>query len=177
MSESMKKLAEAYQSIGEFVVTFQWVENKYREIGWFILDPSRNNWPPTELRKETNAELINKVTKMFLELTNKYKFPNGAERAEDFRGLGTIFHDLRQFRNRLVHSTYLMLEAGGEVQGMVRSNPKTRVDDETGEIIFDQEFFSERVVDEKLKEVGDAVLRLSGYYIQLIHWHPFERFS
>nr|WP_057929649.1 hypothetical protein [Burkholderia ambifaria] len=30
-----------YQRIGEFTVSFQWIENKLREIGWFILDPER----------------------------------------------------------------------------------------------------------------------------------------
>ncbi len=28
-----------YQRIVEFAVSFQWIENKLREIGWFILDP------------------------------------------------------------------------------------------------------------------------------------------
>ena len=28
-----------YQRIGEFVVCYQWLENKFREIGWLILDP------------------------------------------------------------------------------------------------------------------------------------------
>lgn len=31
----------AYMAIGKLVVVFQWVENKYREIGWLILDPER----------------------------------------------------------------------------------------------------------------------------------------
>lgn len=36
----------AYKAIGEFVVVFQWAESKYREIGWFILDPEQIEWPP-----------------------------------------------------------------------------------------------------------------------------------
>ena len=28
-----------YQLIGEYVVCFQWIEHKLREIGWLILDP------------------------------------------------------------------------------------------------------------------------------------------
>jgi hypothetical protein len=50
----MNKIDMAYKSIGEFVVAFQWVENTYREIGWFILDPDRKIWPPKAFgRKET----------------------------------------------------------------------------------------------------------------------------
>lgn len=42
----MNEIDKAYRSISQFVVTFQWIENKYREIGWFIIDPERKNWPP-----------------------------------------------------------------------------------------------------------------------------------
>ncbi len=38
-----------YQRIGEFVVCFQFLENQFREIGWFILDPARQEWPPLSL--------------------------------------------------------------------------------------------------------------------------------
>jgi hypothetical protein len=58
----------AYKSLGEFVVVFQWMESKYREIGWFILDPERKDWPPMALRKETNSQLIDKSDVPFLQL-------------------------------------------------------------------------------------------------------------
>jgi hypothetical protein len=35
----MDEIDRAYKGIVEFVVAFQWAENKYREVGWFILDP------------------------------------------------------------------------------------------------------------------------------------------
>jgi hypothetical protein len=35
-----------YRKLGEFVVSFQWLENRFREIGWLILDPHRKHWPP-----------------------------------------------------------------------------------------------------------------------------------
>lgn len=55
----------AYMAIGKLVVVFQWVENKYREIGWLILDPERKEWPPQAPRKENAHELMRKVTKLF----------------------------------------------------------------------------------------------------------------
>jgi len=172
----VNKIDRAYKSIGEFVITFQWVENKYREIGWFILDPERRNWPPMELRKENNHDLIEKVTVLFLGLTEKYTFPNGPERAADFDELRHEFHEFRRFRNRLLHSSFIELKAGGELFGFLRSNPKIRVDGETGELIYDQERFDEEFVHTKLKEVSDACFRLSNHYVQLIHWCPFDRF-
>ena len=167
----------AYRSIGEFVVTFQWIESKYREIGWFILDPDCKNWPPPQLRAETNEQLINKVTTLFVDLTRTYQFPNGKEQSADFEALRTEFHALRKFRNRLLHSTYIELKAGGELRALLRSDSKLQIDTETGEVIFDPEPFTEAVVHEKLKEVADAAFRLGIHHVQLIHWHPFDRFA
>lgn len=172
----MNKIDKAYRSIGQFVVTFQWIENKYREIGWIIIDPERKNWPPMALRTETNAKLIDKVTSLYLDLTNQYQFPNGREKVSEFEALRHEFHALRKFRNRLLHSTYIELKTGGEVLGLLRSNPKIEIDTESGEIIFDQEDFTEAVVNEKLKEVAEAAFRLGQHYLQIIHWFPFNRF-
>lgn len=173
----MDGIDRAYKSIGEFVVVFQWAEDQYRQIGWFILDPERENWPPVQLRKETNQELVDKVTELFVGLTQMYNFPNGPERRADFEALRLQFHEMRKFRNRLLHSTYLELKVGGELRAYVRSNPKIGVDPDTGELIYDQEPFSEDVVHSKIKEYADAMFRLGDHYIQLIHWYPFERFK
>ncbi len=38
---SLSHEEQLYRSIGEFIVSFQWIENKPREIDWFILDPAQ----------------------------------------------------------------------------------------------------------------------------------------
>jgi len=129
-----------------------------------------------QLRTETNQKLIDKVTELFSYLTDTYQFPNGPAQSTDFEGLRTEFHALRRFRNRLLHSTYIELKAGRELVGLLRSNPKIGVDTETGELIFDQEPFTEAVVHKKLKEVADAAFRLGMHYTQITHWFPFDRF-
>lgn len=173
---SNEKLSETYQSIGEFVIVFQWVEDLYRQIGWFILDPNREDWPPTALRTETNHDLINKVTDLFVELTKKYAFPNGDDQASSIVELRDRFHELRRQRNRILHSTFLEIKGGGEVHGYIRSNPKVGVDSDTGELIFDQEHFSPVSIHNIIQEYGDDMFRLGQHHIQLIHWAPFERF-
>src|SRR5579864_3272767 len=124
-----------YQRIGEFVVSFQWLENRIREIGWLILDPSRKNWPPTDLRDETTAVLFAKVEKLFLAALPRCQLPLDLE--ADFRASfaenANRFHTLRKARNKILHSAYIELKAGGEVHGLVRSNPQLTVDSETGE--------------------------------------------
>ncbi|HMO66710.1 MAG TPA: hypothetical protein PKE47_16070 [Verrucomicrobiota bacterium] len=162
-----------HKALGEFVIVFQWVENLYRQIGWFILDPECEQWPPSQLRTETNHVLINKVTDLFIELTNKYAFSSGQEKAKDMEELRDHFHALRKYRNRLLHSTYVELKGSGEVHGYIRSNPG--VDPDTGELIFDQEDFSAEVIHAKLREYGEFMMRLNFIHVQLIHWSPFAR--
>lgn len=60
-----------YQRIGEFVVSFQWLEGKIRDIGWFILDPSRRDWPPKQLRNESTEKLFTKVEQLFIQALPK----------------------------------------------------------------------------------------------------------
>jgi hypothetical protein len=169
------RIDATHKALGEFVIVFQWVENLYRQIGWFILDPERKQWPPTQLRTETNYSLINKVTDLLVELTNTYAFADGAEKVKDMQELRTHFHALRKYRNRLLHSTYIELKGGGEVHGYIRCNPQVGVDLETGELIFDQEDFSADVIYAKIREYGQLMLRLNFIHTQLIHWSPFAR--
>ncbi len=166
---------ETHKAIGEFVIVFQHVENFYRQIGWFILDPERTQWPPTQLRTETNYALIKTVTELFVTLTKTYAFENGPEKAQDMQELQTHFHALRKYRNRLLHSTYIELKAGGQLHGYIRSNPEVGVDPETGELIFDQEDFSAETIHAKIEEYGGFIWRLSNIYLQLTNWHPFTR--
>lgn len=163
-----------HQALGEFVIVFQWIENLYRQIGWFILDPGRRQWPPMQLRTETNENLIDKVTDLFTELTRTYAFKNGEEKAKDMEELHGHFHALRRYRNRLLHSTYIELKGGGEVHGYLRSNRAIGVDLDTGELIYDQEEFSAETIYATIGEYGDFVMRLSAIYVQLIHWSPFS---
>ena len=89
----MENQAEIYQRIGEFAVSFQWIENKLREIGWFILDPERKEWPPKGLRNLTNHDLINKVSDLFEESLPKCKLDQDLE-TEFAQSFGQIVMDL-----------------------------------------------------------------------------------
>jgi hypothetical protein len=166
--------SKIYQRIGEFVVCFQWLENKLREIGWFILDPGRKNWPPTDLRDETAAVLFDKVKKLFLDALPRCRLDPELE--EDFRTRFTTnavrFRDVRHARNKILHSAYIELKAGGEVQGLMRSNSRLEVDCETGEPLFDQEMLSEGSFEDELKEMADLAMFFNRCYMQLIHRLP-----
>jgi hypothetical protein len=165
-----------YQRIGEFVVSFQWLENRIREIGWFILDPRRKYWPPMDLRNDKTAALFAKVEKLFLDALPRCRLDPELE--ADFRASfaknSNRFHDLRKARNKILHSAYIELKAGGEVHGIMRSNPRLDVDDETGEPLFDQEMLSEKSFEYEFKEMAELAMFFSSCYQQLIDRLPEE---
>jgi hypothetical protein len=130
-----------------------------------------------QLRKESNQALINKVTGLFVELTSRYALPGGAEKANEMQELRDRFHELRRYRNRLLHSIYVELKSGDDIHGYLRSNPEVGVDPESGELIFDQEEFTADVIYSKLREYGDSMFRLNTNHVQLLHWYPFSRYG
>ncbi len=171
--------AKIYQRIGEFVVSFQWLENRIREIGWLVLDPARKNWPPMDLRDETTAALFTKVEKLFLDALPQCRIDMELE--TDFRTSfaknATRFHNLRRSRNKILHSAYVELMAGGETLGLIRSNPRLEVDHETGEPLFDHGVLSENSFELEFKEMGDLAIFFNRCYIQLIHRLPVGKLS
>jgi TPR repeat protein len=133
-----------YQRIGEFVVSFQWLENKLREIGWFILDPERSIWPPTGLRNLTNEKLINEVHRLFLDALPKCELPDpDASQSHFIEGMSEIvdtLHQLRRDRNRILNSDFIELRAYS----------------------FDKE----------RRIIAETAFFLNGAHAYLIHWYP-----
>jgi len=163
-----------YKRIGEFIVDFQWLENKLRGIGWFILDPGKKQWPPTHLRSLSNEGLINRVHELFLEALPKCELPSELEGdlEESFSVTVNVLHQLRRDRNRILHSAFIELKAGGEVHGLLRSDPKIQVDEENGQILFSQEILTSTSFSNEMKVMAEAALFLNRAYIQLIHRYP-----
>ena len=163
-----------YQRIGEFVVSFQWLENKLREIGWFILDPKRSEWPPKSLRNLTNDKLIDKVQQLFTVALPKCKLPNEleAEFRESFYSYAKTLHQLRRDRNRILHSAFIELKAGDEVHALIRSNPQLGIDEETGEPLFDQEYLEPDSFNREMAKMAEVGFFLNRSYTQLIHRYP-----
>lgn len=79
----MSEEAQIYQRIGEFVVSFQAIENNLLEIGWFIQNPDGKEWLLRGLRNITNEKLINAVHQLFMEAIPKCELR--AEIETDFR--------------------------------------------------------------------------------------------
>jgi hypothetical protein len=160
-----------YQRIGEFVVSFQGLENRIREIGWFILDPKRVDWPPKGLRNLDNKPLVDKVHKLFQTAIVQCRLDAEleAEFKKSFASYTEVLHQLRRVRNNLLHSAFIELKGGGEVRGIMRSSPRLQIEEETGEVFFDQELLTENSFSSEMLRMVDAQMFLNRAYIQLIH--------
>jgi hypothetical protein len=163
-----------HQRIGEFVVSFQGIENQLREIGWFILDSERSKCPPTGLRNLTNEQLIDTVHELFLQALPKCRLPHDLETdfKDSFASSVKVLHELRRYRNRILHSAFIELKAGGEIEELLRSNPKAHLDEETGEALFDQELLTAESFSKEMKIMGDVAMFLNRAYLQLISRYP-----
>ncbi|MFA6629809.1 MAG: hypothetical protein WCS55_08615 [Sulfuricurvum sp.] len=159
-----------YQRIGEFVVSYQWIENQLREIGWIIINPNHQKFPQMELREESSFELFQEFEKLFLEALSKCQLPLDLE--NDFRSSlkehKELFHNLRKSRNNILHSAYLELKGGDEVLAIVRSNPK--INKKTMQI--DNEILTEKSFTHEMQNMSKLALFLGRCKMQLIHCLP-----
>jgi len=165
-------VAALYQSIGRFVIAFQQLENTYREIGWYVLDPERKNWPPMELRRETNSELIDKVTELLEGLIRAGTFANGESWLPKIRYLRENFHELRKYRNKLLHSGFIPIATKDEVFAFYTADAKLTIDPDTGQMTNGLGQVTAKQVDDKIVEYGQPIIQLYFLKAQVIHWLP-----
>lgn len=170
----MNNAEHIYQRIGEFAVAFQSLENRLREIGWFVIDPERLKWPPPDLRNLTNEKLVDRVYELFLQALPKCKLPKEleADLKESFASAAKHLHQLRRDRNRILHSAFVELKSGGEAQGILRTSSRLQVDEETGEPLFDQELLTAESFADEMDAMAELSMFLNRAYTQLIHRYP-----
>lgn len=171
-----KEQDKIYKHIGEYVVSFQWIENQLREIGWYILDPEKKDWPPKALRNKTNCQLANEVKQLYLEAIPKCNL--NSERETDFINTFNkcveLLHQIRKARNTILHSAFIECKADGEAQGIIRTDPKIKYD-ESGEVIFNREILSPSSFESEMNKIADVGWFLNRAYLQLIHRYPDGR--
>lgn len=157
-----------YQRIGEFVVGFQFLEDQIRQIGWLLLDPGRKVSPPEALRNLTSEALAKKVVKLYDEKLHLCRLPDEQERLVQFAELISKFHDLRRFRNRVLHSAYVEIKGGGEVLALMRSDAKLMSNPNTGDKSMSQEILTETSFNSEMLQMGELAFNLGQHYLQLI---------
>lgn len=173
MDAAGRDLDRIYQRIGEFVVCFQWLEHRIREIGWLLADPHRAEWPPTQLRNLTNCDLLHRVQELYADRVSTFPGAGSKGYCESFRYVMACAHDARQARNGLLHAAFVELKAGGEVHALMRADARL-VLDEDGEHTLRSEVLTEAGLLSLLASLGPLSVAVNMHHSQLIHWLPFE---
>lgn len=70
----------------------------------------------------------------------------------------------------MLHSAFIELKAGGEVQNIMRSNPKLK-QMEDGSLDIDSEILTVTSIETKMREMGELAFALNSHYKQLMHSH------
>jgi hypothetical protein len=161
-----------YRELGKLVVCFQEIENQLIQIGCFILDPIRITDARERLGGLWFKRLTDDVEKLFLDHIDRLELEDAVDQKGNFQELVERCRKLAHYRNKLVHSTYIHLEADRELVGILRSKIEKQAD-AIGEstLAFDQEPMNEASFKDSLKEIAEVAFLLSQTYIQLIHWH------
>jgi hypothetical protein len=122
--------ADVYQRLGELVVVVQWFDEKLLDM-ISRLDAGANFWDARQRFVPLSfAQKIARAASLFAQRMDELeeRLPERGEAAaawrEKFKSLIAGCHELRERRNSLVHSSYVHLEAGGEVLGIARSDPQ-----------------------------------------------------
>lgn len=179
MDLNSEQIDKIYQRIGEFAIAFQWLEHRFREIGWMLIDPNREHWPPTHLRNLRNKDLLEKVKSLYIGRIGSISGEGAQEYCKSFAYVIEEAHEARRLRNNLLHSAYIEIKGGRlgqegrEVLGIMRINPRTIVD-EDGERKMDSEILSEDNLNRLVASLGPLAMAVNMHYTQLIHWLPFD---
>lgn len=156
-----------YRQVGRLVVIFQALENQLFQLASFALDPEHVGHGRRSVADLWFRQLVDKTE------SSVGDFLDQRGRAEpDFRArleaLLVRCRELARYRNKVVHSAYVFLEAGGDLLGVVRSDMTRGA--EPNEVELDQELLSERSFEEAMSEIAEVAFGIGQCHVQLIHW-------
>jgi hypothetical protein len=169
-----------YRQLGQFVVTFQALETQLVLLASYAIDPGHAGHharlPPN--RKGRRVLVSDLWFTTLVDETRKgvTAFLDGQGREEPvFRDrLGELLDRCLEFgvyRNKVIHSAYLFLEAGGNLVAIVRSE-MTEGLPEGSNVELDQEALAEDSFVAKMEEIGNVAFEIGQCRLQLIRWYP-----
>jgi hypothetical protein len=169
--------APIYQQLGQFVVLFQLVENYLVRIAEILIDPNLTGNGRVVLAGLGFRDLAVKANVLFALLTEKVNTPEAEKKQKEFDTLTKHCLELAALRNKLVHSTYVHLEAGGELQVIFRSKAKLVTGGPEGpRYTFDQEQLTDVSLDDALKDIAETAFALSTFQRQVLLFQKMTGF-
>jgi len=162
-----------YRQIGIYVVSFQYLENLLFQISWFFSEPPYSEVGRLRLVSKGFSALIGEAERR----TGEFLAADGRDTSEFSQNFRTHMRERRKIereRNRIVHSAYLHLEAGGELRGIVRSDMRRAKDGAS--VTFDRSYLTEKTLEIELRKLaGVIIVSVSFDLRQLTSWGPRSR--
>lgn len=159
-----------YRQVGRFVVMFQALENELVQLASYALDPEHSGRGRREAAGLPFGQLVSRT----LEAVSAFLAEHRPADETDVGGrLDRLLDDCRQlarYRNRIVHSAYLFLEAGDELVAVVRSDMTPGHQED--EVEFDQEPVDGGSFEEAMTKIAETAFGIGQCRLQLIHWSP-----
>ena len=163
-----------YRELGRFVVVFQALENELLQLASFALDPEHIGHGQRSVADLWFGQLVDKTETSVGAFLDDHR---GAEPEfrDHLKNLLARCRELADYRNKVVHSAYVFLEAGDELIAILRSD-MTRGAEEN-EVELEQELLKEDSFKEVMGEIARVAFEIAQCRLQLIHWYRPGRAS
>lgn len=153
------------------MVCFQWLENQISQLAIQVLDPEHTGRADAFVIGRSFRDLVRSTDLAFARHVDLVDVDNASEHKAKFHALMKRCEAVSQSRNRLVHSTYLHVEAGGELQTILRSKPGVRTGGAQGpRVEFDRAELSESSFQEHIRGAADCGFEVGQARVQIVHW-------
>jgi hypothetical protein len=159
-----------YRQIGRFVVVFQALETELLQLGSFAIDPEHTGQGRHSLADLFYKTLVDRTGENVSRFLDEHR-PDVPEFRQRVEALLVRCRELGWHRNKVLHSAYLSLEAGGKFAALVRSDMRRSKGDGANAVVFDDEVMSEASLEEAMVDIADVALGIVRCRQQLIHWH------
>lgn len=158
-----------YRQIGRFVVMFQVLEMELWQLAGYALDPGFTG----SGRRDATGLSFGRIVSQTSEAVGKFLDEHRPADETNVRGrLDALLSDCREiarYRNRLVHSAYLFLEAGDKLVGIVRSDVSRGA--QPDEVEFDHEALDGTSFNHEMSKIAQTAFGIAQCRLQLIHWY------
>ena len=161
--------SKIYEELGKYIVCFQWMENKLKQIGWQLRTPEEPFASRAYFSTKWFKNTVIEVKDLFAKFLDDRNIQDKESHVETFNKTMDECLSVADARNRLIHSTYVFFESGNEVLGMMRSKLEKDIEDQN-RVTFDQQDLSESSFNQPLRELAEVSFDLSHWHVQIIHW-------
>jgi hypothetical protein len=160
-----------YRNLGELVVVFQALESTVFQLGVLALGLEEFDRSRRQLADRSFKDPCGRVERAVTARLDALGRPAPDLRAQ-LRAAIERCDELRVARNRVVHSAYVSLEAGGQLQGLMRSDLRRAA--RPAGLDVDLEHLGPDSFRRTARAMAEAALAVEHVRVQLAMWTPAD---